>query len=256
MKREPGAIRKEKKFIGILMNRRDAVNSALTNFVTVPQKTASLLVEAWDARHPVCLIVSERAAENLFVRSFLFHKSYVVTVEAIGHVRITRNCVRRGPHGQTTAKLGSSSLSGVYRLYISRSESCLLQSGAWDNHRPNVQGFASLESGLSKNRLAPSDGPSFRVKWECFGLYCKSLFTDLADRDKDVSISHFHDGSELPPVRSLPHTWNATHHAATAAVHADVHVLSLKTVLRCNLLRGAKWLVSQVVLSYTRHKSL
>lgn len=117
----------------------------------------------------------------------------------------------------------------------------MLQSGPWDNHRPNVQGLASLESGLSKNRLAPSDGPSFRVKWECLGLYCKSLFKDLADRDKDVSINHFRDGSALPPVRSLLHTWNATHRAAAAAKHADVHVLCLRTAHRCNMSCEAKW---------------
>lgn len=115
VKREPGPILKGEKYIGIYMNRPDAVNSALTNFVTVPQKTASLLMEAWDARHSVCLIVSERTAENLFVRSFLFHESYIVTAEPNDHVRIAR-LHRAVPHGQPTTKWGSSSILGMYRM--------------------------------------------------------------------------------------------------------------------------------------------
>lgn len=232
-KAEPAPISKGRKYIGLHMNRREAVNSVLTNFLTVPQKTASLLVEAWDARQSVCLIVSERAAQNLFVRSFLFHVSFLVTATADDHVRKYQGLHIRAVYlmvNHAQKRGAACCVPGLCTKSFSRIEYSVLQCGSWDNHRPNVQGLAALESGLSKNRLGPSDGPSFRVKWECFGLYCKSLFTDLADRDKEVSINHFPDGANLPPVRGFLHTWNASCLEATITERTDMFAISMHTV--------------------------
>jgi hypothetical protein len=53
------------------MRRREAVLSVLSGFLTVPPKAASALMEAWDARHSITLIVSETKEPNLFVRGLL-----------------------------------------------------------------------------------------------------------------------------------------------------------------------------------------
>jgi hypothetical protein len=182
------------------------------------------------------------------VRSFLFHdpsslqKPYSVTATVANHVR---NCglahwlgpmivhYNRGDHPCYAFQLRTATY--CCRLL------CVAVGPGTTTH-PNVQGCATLESGMLKNRLGPSDGRSFRVKWDCFGLYSDTLFENLADRDKNVSINHFEDGSSLPPVRGFLHPCDASWHEAAIFTCADVCTVLLRAVHAatwCNLSRAA-----------------
>jgi hypothetical protein len=235
-----------KAFIGVHMGRHDAVNSVLTSLVSVSQKTASLLVEAWGAGHSVCLIVSEWDTKDLFVRSFLFHDPCLFQNSYSFNSRGGESSCKKLPGGEPWPCTGLCTTRIIHDTRLPNAESRLFLSnlrvavGPGTITAPSVQGYASLESSRLKNRIGPSEGRNFRVKWEYFGLFSDTLFKDLADRDKNVSINHFQDGSKIPPVRGFLYVWPAPRCEAANYTSADLYTSLLHATSCCNLSHTVK----------------